>query len=177
MDGTLDEMPLADLFEMFVNSQRNGVLVIRAEIDGHLHFRNGRIVYAVLQSHTPLSAKKAAFTILGWKHGDYALYPPDELAIRERIDEDPLDLLKRAKRQHDDLRRYKAEMPPNIQNFQLVIPLDAPLRALKPDMLDTFQLVLSYGSLESVLQLTTHTEVDTYQHLLHLLKQQYIQAL
>ncbi len=176
MEGDLREMPLADLFDIFVNSRRNGVLLVRGDLDGNLHFRDGRIVFAALSSPVPVPPQKAALRIVGWGQGTYALHPPNDQSITEWINEDPLELLQRAKRQQDELKRYKTDLPPNFKRVRVSLPLKAYLRDLRPEQLDTFQLVLSYGNTEAVLLASEHSESETYQHLVHLFRQQYIQA-
>lgn len=176
MEGELREMPLGDLFDIFVNSRRNGVLLVQGELDGHLHFRDGRIAFAALGTPVAVHPSKAAMRIVGWTNGNYALYPPDDQAITEYIDEDPLDLLQKAKRQQDELKRYKAELPAGVKRFSVPTPLGPLLRELRPEQLDIFQLVLSYRSVESVVLASEYSEAETYQHLAQLLHAQYIQA-
>ncbi len=176
MEGDLQEMPLADLFDIFVNSRRNGVLQIHGALDGHLHFRDGRIVFAALASPVQVGPQKAASRIVGWSQGTYALHPPNDQAITEYINEDPLELLQRTKRQQDELKRYKADLPANAKRIRPILPLKALLRDLRPEHLDTFQLVLSYGNTEAVLLASEHSEAETYQHLVFLFRQQYIQT-
>lgn len=169
-------MPLGDLFDIFVNSRRNGVLLVRGPLDGHLHFRDGRIAFAELGTEAEVHPSKAAMRIVGWSNGSYALYPPNDQVITEYIDEDPLELLQRAKRQQDELKRYKADLPPGTKRLSIPRPLEPLLSELRPEQLDIFQLILNHQNIESVVIASNYSEAETYQSIVHLLRQQYVQA-
>lgn len=177
MTGELSETPLADLLEIFVMGRKNAVLLVTQERrQGRLHFRNGRVVYATIGNDPTVQAVKAAMRILSWTTGTYGLYPPKDDAIHQEIDEDTLDLQKRAQRQSDQVRRHKQELPANTHNLKLAVPLRSPLRDLRPDYLDTLQLIHNYSVLDSILNKSQHSDVETYQHLAYLYKHSYIQA-
>lgn len=176
MSGELNETPLSDLIDLFANSRRNAVLTVSGPQEGRLHFHNGRIVGAIVGNNPNVAPLKAAQRILGWTRGTYNLYPPKDDAIPERIDQDANQLLSQAKRQADEITRYKRELPPQSQRISVPIPLQPSLRDLRPEFLETFQLVLNTSSLYQVLDQSRYTDVDTYQHLAFLYKNQYIQA-
>src|SRR3984885_11701066 len=49
MSGSIDEVPLPDLLQLFGTSKKNGVLVIRTEDDvGKIYLKKGMIYYAVI---------------------------------------------------------------------------------------------------------------------------------
>ncbi len=177
MDGSLVDTPLNELLELFVNSQRNGVLLIHDEQEGRLHLRNGRLVYAIVDNDPSLAPLRAAQRILGWQRGTFELYPPHDASIQQEIDEDLLFLLREAKRLRSEIQRYKADIPPGVQHIVIERPLLSPLRDLRPNHLDILQLVHNYGSYRAVLNKTSFGDPETYQLLAFLFKNKYIKAI
>ena len=50
MSGTIEEVPLPDLLQLFGTSKKSGVLVVRTEDDvGRIYLRKGIIYYASTQ--------------------------------------------------------------------------------------------------------------------------------
>ncbi|MEM1009830.1 MAG: FHA domain-containing protein, partial [Myxococcota bacterium] len=128
MSGGLEDMPLADLLELFTNSGRNGILVVKSKRMGHLIFQDGCIVDAVVQSAAQIPARKAAKRILHWQYGSYELYPPQEHPIEDPIQENGLLLLQQLQRQKEERKRFQSLIPLKTTNLKPVIPLKAPLR-------------------------------------------------
>jgi hypothetical protein len=176
MSGDLSDTPILDLLEIFGAGRKNAVLTITSQAEGRVHFRNGRIIYATINNDPSMSPHKAAQRIFSWTYGSYGLYPPKDDAIHQEIDEDALGLYKQAQRLADEVRRHKSELPSHVSSFQVALPLRTPLRDLRPEYLDTFQLIYNYSTIDAVLNKSQYNDVDTYQHLAYLHKHNYITA-
>lgn len=176
MTGSLKDTPLPDLLELFANSRKNGVLVLKNTKEGRLHFREGVIVYAILDNNITIPPLKAAFRMLSWKQGTFQLHPPFDEEIQQPIREDALELMQQAQHQHEQLKRYLNDLPNPIHNLSIQMPLRAPLRDLRPEYLDTLQLIYNYGILDTILNKSTITDLDAYKHIVYLYKHGYIKV-
>jgi len=181
MSGNIEEQPLQELMEIFATSRRNGVFVLyelsgSIEREGRLHMRNGRIVYAAIDNHIPNDISRTAIRILSWAQADFELQPPNDQEIVQEIDEDPVRLLLSAKRQEKDIQRYRQALPAGAYYARVNHPLQAPLRDLRPEHLDVFQLVLNQGTVDGVLNYAKNKDLEIYQNLVFLYKNQYIQV-
>jgi hypothetical protein len=65
-------------------------------------------------------------------------------------------------------------MPPSNATVQLAIPLIPPLRDLAPEEIDVLQLAFNYGHVETVLNKSLATDLETSQILVKLLKSGYL---
>ena len=77
-------------------------------------------------------------------------------------------------RQIDEFNELRDQLPD--LNTRLVMPvlLAAKLSELKPTELDVIQLVHNHGHLESVLNKSTATDLETVQIVLSLIKRKYV---
>ncbi|TNE46725.1 MAG: FHA domain-containing protein [Deltaproteobacteria bacterium] len=176
MTGSLSETPLADLLDLFSTSRKNGVLVIKNMKEGRLHFRDGVVIYAIVDNNVTVPPLKAAFRILGWSVGSFQLHPPHDAEIQQPIRENAVELMQQAQYQHEQIKRYINDLPSPIHNISLQRPLRAPLRDLRPEYLDSLQNIYNYGILDTILNKSPNTDLETYKHIAFLYKQGYIQV-
>ncbi len=176
MTGSLSDTPLHDLLELFATSRKNGVLVVKGTKEGRLHFRDGQIVYAITENNTTLSPLRAAYRLLAYKTGTFELYPPYDQEIQHEILEDAMALLQQATQQSEQIKRYQNELPSPIHNLSIQHPLRSSLRDLRPDYLDTLQSIFNYGILDTILNKSNFSDLDTYQHIAFLYKHGYIKV-
>jgi hypothetical protein len=102
---------------------------------------------------------------------------PDEgRQFPERIEMSTEGILMEAMRQIDEIRRLGDDMPPLRASVQVSVPLVPPLRDLAAEDLDVLQLAHNYGSVETVLNKSLASDVDTSTILVKLLKGGYLRA-
>lgn len=176
MTGSLSETPLSDLLELFATSRKNGVLVIQGPKEGRLHFRDGQIVYAIVDNNSTVPPHKAAYRILSWSNADFQLHPPYDSEIQQELNEEPIALMKQAQTQSEQIKRFQNELPASVHNISIQMPLRAPLRDLRPEYLDTFQLIYNYGILDTILNKSMFPDLETYQHIAYLYKHSYVKV-
>ena len=70
-------------------------------------------------------------------------------------------LLMEAMRQLDEVRRLGPDMPPMSSQVSMSVPLIPPLRDLSPDELDVLQLCHNYGHVETVLNKSLASDLET----------------
>ncbi len=175
MSGTIDEIPLPDLLQLLSQSRKSGVLAVRGvQGYGKIYLREGRIYYASIDDSFDLSPLKAFYRLMTWKSGAFELQPPDDKEFLEEIDESTEGLLMEAMRQIDELEHLGDRKPDPNAVYGLASPLVPPLRELGPTELDILQLVHNYGQIQTVLDKSPLADLETYEHLIKLIENEYI---
>ena len=178
MSGSIEEVPLPDLLQLFATSKKNGVLVVRTESDdvGKIFLRKGNIYYASINDLDDVPPTKAVFRMLTWEKGLFDLDPPDEREFPGEIDMSVQEALMEGFRQLDEFKEAAEMLPPLQSRLVVPQPLTAKLRDLKPEELDVFQLAINYPHIESVLNKSQMTDLATVQSLASLIKKEYLRA-
>jgi hypothetical protein len=175
MSGSIEEVPLPDLMQLFGTSKKNGILVIRTDDDiGKIYLRKGAIYFASINDLDDVPPMKSIFRMLTWQKGIFDLEPPDERTFPNEIDLSVQEVLMEGLRQLDEFNEMRAELPELNTRLVLTTPMIPPLRELKPEELDVLQLCHNYGHLETVLNKSQATDLETVQVILRLLKGLYI---
>jgi hypothetical protein len=177
MSGAIEEIPLPDLLQLLSTSRKSGVLSVRGEGGlGRIYLRKGQIYYSTIDDSYDLSPRKAAFRMLTWATGTFELEAPDDKSVLEELQESTEALLMEGMRQLDEYRRIEPDLPSREQILGLPSPLQAPLKELTPGELDTLQLVLNFGQMQTVLDRSPRTDLETAETLLKLLQKEYVVA-
>jgi len=114
--------------------------------------------------------------VLTWEHGTFDMEPAEERAFPTRMEMSTEGILMEGFRQIDELRRIASELPAHHAVLGLAKPVVQPLRDLKPEQLDVLQLVINYGTVETILNRSLASDLDTSEVLLKLLKSGYIRS-
>ncbi len=177
MSGSIAEIPLPDLMQLFGASKKSGVLVIRTDADvGKMYIDHGRIVFASVNEHDDVPPLKSLYRILTWEHGAFDMEPPEARDFPEKIEMSVEGILMEAMRQIDEIRRLGSDMPALQASLLLTMPMIPPLRDLSPEELDVLQLAYNYGHVETVLNRSLVNDLDTSQILVRLIKNGYLRV-
>jgi pSer/pThr/pTyr-binding forkhead associated (FHA) protein len=176
MSGSIEEVPLPDLLQLFATSKKSGVLVIRTETDdvGKIYMRKGAIYYASINDLDDVPPMKSIFRMLTWQKGLFDLDPPDDREFPNEMNLSVQEVLMEGLRQLDEFNEIRNELPDLNTRLVLSQPVIPPLRDLKPEELDILQLAHNYGHLETVLNKSLSTDLDTVQIILKLIKGTYL---
>ncbi len=176
MSGSIEEVPLPDLLQLFATSKKSGVLVIRTESDdvGKIYMRKGVIYYASINDLDDVPPMKSIFRMLTWQKGLFDLDPPDEREFPNEMNLSVQEVLMEGLRQLDEFNEIRNELPDLNTRLMLSQPVIPPLRDLKPEELDILQLAHNYGHLETVLNKSLATDLETVQIILKLIKGAYL---
>ena len=176
MSGSIEEVPLPDLLQLFGTSKKSGVLVIRTEADdvGKIYMRKGVIYYASINDLEDVPPMKSIFRMLTWQKGLFDLDPPDEREFPNELTVSVQEVLMEGLRQLDEFNEIRNELPDLNTRLVLSQPVIPPLRDLKPEELDILQLAHNYGHLETVLNKSLATDLNTVQFILKLIKNAYL---
>jgi hypothetical protein len=101
---------------------------------------------------------------------------PEEREFLEPMRMGTEALLMEAMRQIDEVRRLGPDLPPMAAQLSLAMPLIPPLRDLGPDELDVLQLSYNYGHVETVLNKSLASDLQTSEILVKLLKAGFLKS-
>ncbi len=177
MTGTIEEVPLVDLLQLFTTSKKSGVLVLRRDDDvGRIFLKRGTISHASINENADVGPLKAVYRLLTWEHGTFELDPPDDREFAEELNVSTEAILMEGLRQLDELKRLQPELPALSAQLVLPSPLVPPLRDLTPSELDVLQLAVNFGHTETIMNRSRATDLDTCEILASLLKKLYLKV-
>lgn len=178
MTGSIAEVPLPDLLQLFAASKKSGTLVVRTETDvGKLHLDKGRVHFAAVNDHYDVQPEKSFYRILTWEDGTFDMEQPEEREFPSQIEMSTEGLLMEAMRQLDEVKRLGPELPPHSAQLELCSPLIPPLRDLTPDQLDILQIAHNYSRVETVLNKSLAGDVRTSELIVKLIKTGYLKVI
>lgn len=176
MSGTLEEVPIPDLLQLFSTSKRTGVLHIKSDLGyGKIYLRNGNIFYSSIDDDHDLGPMKALCRIVGWEEGTFEFGPPEpDAEFMLELEDSTESLLMEALRQLDEFRRIAPNLPSPHDRLTLPRPLEPLLSNLKALELDVFQLIHNRGMAQHVFDQSPATDYETATALLSLISQGYV---
>lgn len=175
MTGTIDEVPLVDLLQLFATSKKSGVLAIQRDSGsaGRIFLRKGAVPYASIDDQPEVPPLKAIFRMLTWESGTFELQPPDEREFSEEITLSTEGILMEGMRHLDETRRLSA-MLSATGRYTLSLPLAPLLKDLDANALTVLQHAWNHGRLETILDRSKLTDLDTMEVLVKLVQQRYL---
>ncbi len=177
MSGSIEEVPLPDLLQLFGTSKKSGVLVIRTEDDvGRIYLKKGFIAFAIINDLDDVQPLKSLYRMLTWQKGNFDLDPPEEREFPGEMNASVQEVLMDGMRQLDEFNRIREDLPDLAARIVVTAPLIPPLRDLKPEELDVLQLAHNYGVFETVLNKSLATDLETAEIVMKLLKASYLRA-
>lgn len=175
MTGTISEVPLPDLIQLFSTSKKTGTLIVNKDgVVGRIHLEQGQLVCASLVDAQALDPLKVIFRILSWEDGTFELMGPEPYDKERAINMPTEHILMEGLRQLDELRHMQKSLPSMDAELVVVTPLASKLSALASEEIDVFQLVYNYGSLQAVLDRAAISDLDAATILLKLIKENYL---
>ncbi|MGA2450783.1 MAG: DUF4388 domain-containing protein [Polyangiaceae bacterium] len=177
MSGSIEEVPLPDLLQLFGTSKKSGVLVIRTEEDvGRIYLKKGNIAYAIINELDEVTPLKSLYRMLAWQSGLFDLDPAEDRVFPTELNAGVQEVLMDGIRQLDEWNRIRDELPTLSAHLEVYAPLIPPLRDLKPAELDVLQLAHNFAVFASVLNKSLATDLDTAQIVLRLIKASYLRV-
>jgi pSer/pThr/pTyr-binding forkhead associated (FHA) protein len=177
MKGSLEEIPLPDLLQLFGTSRKSGVLVVRSDARvGRIYLGEGKLQHSEVEGSPKLEPIKAIFRMLAWRKGIFELEPPHGSTFEHPLHANVQEVLMEAFRQQDEVERIKEQLPAVDTRLTLKTPLEAPLHELEPAHLDTLQLALNCPSVEALFERSRMSELETAEILLSLLHRGYLDS-
>jgi len=177
MSGSLEEIPLPDLLQLFGTSKKNGVLVLQTDaLEGRIYLTEGRVRFAIIEGMDAIPPLKAVYRMLDWHQGQFALDPPDSRKFENPVDASAQEILMEGIRQQDEFNALRDRLPASDASLRLNLPLEPKLRELSPVQLDVLQAVLNSPSVDVVFDSVPSTDLETGQAILFLVQRGYLVA-
>ena len=177
MSGSLEEIPLPDLMQLFSTSKKSGVLVLRnAESTGRLYLDLGRIRHAEINTSPELTPVKAVYRLLNFTRGQFALDPPEDRSFAEPLDLSATEVLMEGFRQLDELGTLRERLPAHDAVLSLPKTLPGRLRDLAPADLDWLEIAFRGRTFGGALDAAAGTDLETARALLGLMERGWLAA-
>jgi hypothetical protein len=177
MSGSIDEVPLPDLLQLFSTSKKSGALVVRTEEDiGRIFLQKGIIYYATINDLSDLPPIKCIFRMLTWQKGLFDFDASDTREFPKPVEVTVQEILMESLRQLDELNSFRDQLPALSARLELETPIVPPLRDLSPDELDVLQLAHNFHRFGTLLDRSLATDVDTARIVLKLIQKSYLRA-
>jgi len=177
MSGTIDEVPLPDLLQLFSTSKKSGALVVRTEEDiGRIFLQKGLIYYATINDLSDLAPIKCIFRMLTWQKGLFDFDASDTREFPKPVDVTVQEILIESLRQLDELNSFRDQLPGLSARLVLDTPLVPPLRDLSPEDLDVLQLAHNFNRFGTLLDKSQASDVDTARIVLRLIQKNYLRV-
>ena len=147
MTGSIAEIPLPDLLQLFSVSKKTGVLQITTETDvGSIYLEEGMVQFAVVNGDESVPPEKAFYRVLVWDKGTFDLLPKVERTFPAEINSSIEGLLMEGMRQLDEMTRLGDALP-SLQSDDLRrLAAGEALRDATPEELDVIQLALNHDT-------------------------------
>ena len=157
VQGSLAQMPIVDILQIFNINKKEGVLILQKETEeGMIFLSSGKILNAVIG---PVKGEKALYRLLSWTSGSFD-YIPKNFNPEICIDKPTDALLMEGMRQLDEWNRMENEFPPMDANLYLKIkPKQFPGK-LRPVTKEVLALVEFYKKISDILDNSSHPDFE-----------------
>jgi len=177
MTGSIAEVALPDLLQLFSASKKTGVLQITTETDvGSIYLDEGAVQFAAVNGDESVPPDKAFYRILVWDRGTFDLLPKVEREFPTTIRLSIEGLLMEGMRQLDEMRRLGDALPPLQTRISISSPLHKPLRDASPEELDVVQLALDQETLADMMNHSGKPDPEVAEVVVALLEKGYLVA-
>ncbi len=177
MTGSIDELPLVDLLQLFATSKKSGVLVVTHDDDvGRLFLRKGQIAFASINENTELGPLKSIYRLLTWDTGTFEMQGPDDREFAEELSLSTEAILMEGMRHLDEVRRLQPQLPALTARLVVPQPLTPALKDLTEKELVLFQLAWNAGRVGTILDRSRFSDLETWEIVLKLTQKQYLRV-
>jgi hypothetical protein len=177
MTGSIAEVALPDLLQLFSASKKTGVLQITTMTDvGAIYLEEGKVRFAVVNGDESVPPEKAFYRILVWDKGTFDLLPKAAREFPTEIHSSIEGLLMEGMRQLDEIRRLGDALPALQSRVSVAMPLVKPLRDASPEELDVIQLALNHDTLVDMMNHSGKPDPEVAEVVVALLEKGYLVA-
>ena len=141
---------------------------------GRFFLRGGRTYYASIDERPDVPPYKAFYRVLSWESGTFVLEDPSTDQFDEEIEASTEAMMMEGMRQLDEIRNLGPDVPALEANLYIEQPLIPPLRALTPELIDTLQLIHNYVEVETILNRSLASDLETLQDIIYLIRNEYV---
>ncbi|UCG38274.1 MAG: DUF4388 domain-containing protein [bacterium] len=174
VEGSLSEVSLVDLLQIFGLNRRTGTLNLHNNGDtGVIHLLDGVVISTVLGETT---GEKALYRILRWHKGSFR-YQPGPVAVTRNITRSMDALLMEGMRQLDEWESIYQLMPPPETVLKISKKRDELPTSMRPVTQEVLLLLEFYDTVGEVIEKANHTDYDVCKSILGLIQKGIIQPI
>ncbi len=167
VEGSLKEVSLVDLLQIFGLNRRTGVLTLEHDGQtGSIHLFKGDVISAVLGE---TNGEKALFRIFRWPDGRFS-YQPGEKPVTRNISRSMDGLLMEGMRQLDEWVSIHRLMPPPSTVLKMTKSREELPLNMRPVTQEVLLLLEFYNTVEEIVEKTPHTDYDVCKSILGLIQ-------
>lgn len=161
VEGSLAQIPLSDLLQLFLQNRRTGRLGIRrgegasSGDRGEVFLRDGNVVQA--KAGARAVDEKALFRMLGWLEGGFSFTPTQE-SVAVRIQTPTRALLLEGARQQGEWSRLASGLPALSAHLALAVPKNQIPRVVHPVAQEVLLLLEAYDEVQAIVDHCTHSD-------------------
>jgi len=172
LSGDLSAFPITTLAQLIATTSASGCLVIEGPREAHFYVDGGHLAAATFDGER-VDARKAFLRALRWEEGAFVLVPdmPFEGDAADRLNINSLML--DGMRVIDELTQIP-NAPELHERLFLAEPIVPPIRELNDEQTDTLQLVHNLHHVETVLDHSLASDLETLRDISELIERGYI---
>lgn len=166
IEGSLSEISLPDLLQMFHMNRKEGRLSLRSNRDkGDVYIQDGNILDATIGE---VSGEKALFRLLTWKKGNFK-FLPTKVATPQKISRPADSLIMEGLRQYDEWESLKEKFPPMDARLKVLVDPSTLPKGLRPITQEIFLLLEFYPRVSDIIDRNTFPDYEVMRTIMTLL--------
>ncbi|MBN2720558.1 MAG: DUF4388 domain-containing protein [Proteobacteria bacterium] len=167
VEGSLEEVSLVDLLQIFGLNRRTGTLtLIHDDQSGIVHLLDGAVISAILGE---TSGEKALYRILRWSKGRF-IYQPGETMATRNISRSMDALLMEGMRQLDEWESLVSLLPAPETGLNLIRDKEDLPQDLRPVTQEVILLLEFFSTVREIIDRSAHTDYEVCKCLLGLIQ-------
>jgi CheY-like chemotaxis protein len=169
--GTLTEIALVDLLQIFKMNRKSGILTLKMDMmEGSIYIRDGAVINARTEKVT---GEKAIIRLVGWHNGTFE-FKPGHTPTETKIHQSTENLIMEGLRQFDELNRLKGELLPRETPLLLRKKFKGPDSKLRPVTREVLHLLEYFSLVGDILDNSTYPDLEIHRTIQALLEQEII---
>lgn len=166
IEGSLSDISLPDLLQMFSMNKKDGKLCLVNNKDkGDIYIRDGSIVDAILED---ISGEKALFRLLTWGNGSFKFLPA-RVTVHQKINRPADNLIMEGLRQYDEWESLKDKFPPMDARLKVLVDPAALPKGLRPVTQEILFHLEFYPRLSDIIDRNTFPDYEVMRTIMTLL--------
>lgn len=166
IEGSLSEISLPDLLQMFSMNRKDGKLSLASNKEnGEIYILDGDIVDATVGE---INGEKALFRLLTWKRGSFKFLPA-KVTVSQKISRPTDNLIMEGLRQYDEWESLKDKFPPMDARLKVLIDPSTLPKGLRPITQEIFLLIEFYPRVSDIIDRNTFPDYEVMRTIMTLL--------
>jgi CheY-like chemotaxis protein len=171
--GTLTEIALVDLLQIFKMNKKSGILTLKGDgVGGTIFIKDGVVVNARTGR---VNGLKAMYRLISWLTGTFEFKPslaPTEIRIHQQTE----SLIMEGLRQFDELNRIREKLPSRKTALRLRKSFTGPVSKLRPVTREVLHLLEYFSRVEDIVDNANFPDLEVYLTLLSFIEHDVVEV-